>query len=184
MAKSTADRMTASPTEAPDHKRAGRPRCRVRPHPRRSHQLPMTRFCPTAPRCARGPRRSDGLALRPTLRRGKYFRQPIRSGGRKLSVRTLRHQPSHAAALRARYQCPGHDLEDTIRFDCRLRRLDDRSRDHEDKITPHTRPPADEDADHLLCEWLIASKAMSKSARLRACLRLRSGARRMDRGRG
>src|SRR6202008_613937 len=28
--------------------------------------------------------------------------------------------------------------------------------DHEDKVTPHTRPPADSDADHLLVRTILA----------------------------
>ena len=41
-------------------------------------------------------------------------------------------------------------LEDAGGLDRRPRRADDGAARHEDAVTPHTRPPADDDADHML----------------------------------
>ena len=43
-------------------------------------------------------------------------------------------------------------------------------RDHEDKITPHTRPPADHDADHLRSNGPLPRRQGPGRARLRASL--------------
>ena len=57
--------------------------------------------------------------------------------------------------------------------------------EHEDEITPHTRPPADDDADHLLVRTVSLPRRSGRSrARLRAGLRLRPSAHRMGAGRG
>ena len=47
-------------------------------------------------------------------------------------------------------------------------------RDHEDEVTPHTRPPADDDADHMLVRTVRCVEGPGRGgARLRAVLRLR-----------
>ena len=57
-------------------------------------------------------------------------------------------------------------------------------RDHEDEITPHTRPPADDDADHMLVRTVRLPRGQRRGrARLRAVLRLRPRRRRVDAGR-
>ena len=75
--------------------------------------------------------------------------------GRELSLRALRDQPPDDADLRAGHERPGHDLENAVRLDSRPRRLTIGPRDHEDEITPHTRPPADYDADHMFVRTVL-----------------------------
>ena len=56
-----------------------------------------------------------------------------------------------ARELRARHQHARDDLAHAGRLGRRARRADDRARARgEDTVTPHTRPPADDDGDHLL----------------------------------
>ena len=57
--------------------------------------------------------------------------------------------------LRAGDEHPRHDLEDPHRLDPRPRRADDGPAHGEDEITPHTRPPADEDGDHMLVRTVL-----------------------------
>ena len=54
------------------------------------------------------------------------------------------------AHLRARDEHPADHLEDPERLGDRARRADPRPPPRRGPITPHTRPPTDEDADHLL----------------------------------
>jgi Domain of unknown function (DUF5911) len=56
------------------------------------------------------------------------------------------------------------------------------ARDHEDQITPHTRPPADDDADHELVRTVEPRGPGRSRARLRAGLRLRARPGGMDHG--
>ena len=54
------------------------------------------------------------------------------------------------AQLRAGHQHAGDHLEDAGGLDRRPRRADDGPAGTRTTITPHTRPPADDDADHML----------------------------------
>ena len=95
-------------------------------------------------------RRRDRLALRPPLRLAQRLRDPARPSGGLLPVRTLRDQPPDSAGIRAGIQRPDDDLEDTVGLDRGPRRADHGSARGDDEVTPHTRPPADDDADHML----------------------------------
>ena len=53
-------------------------------------------------------------------------------------------------------------------------------RDARGRVTPHTRPPTDDDADHMLVRTVGASRAGRGRARVRAGLRLRPRAGRVD----
>jgi len=56
--------------------------------------------------------------------------------------------------------------------------------DHEDEITPHTRPPADDDADHVLVHCVMHRRRRRGRADLRARLCVRKRAGDLDAGRG
>ncbi len=95
-------------------------------------------------------RRRGRLALRPALRLAQRLRHPARPSGGLLQARPVRDQPPDRAGVRARHQRPVHDLEDAVGLGRGPRRLTMGPRETEDEVTPHTRPPADDDADHLL----------------------------------
>ena len=78
------------------------------------------------------------------------FGDAPRSSGGNLQNRAVRDQPSDRTRLRAGNQHGRDHVEDPHRVGGRPRRVDDGSRDGEDVITPHTRPPADDDAAHML----------------------------------
>ena len=102
-------------------------------------------------RRAGGARRLGRLAVRPSLRLGERVRQPARPGGGHVPVRSVRHQRADVARLRARHQRAGDDVEDAVGLGRGPRRADD-GPEHAgaDTVTPHTRPPADDDAEHTL----------------------------------
>ena len=94
--------------------------------------------------------------------------------GRVLPVRPVRHQPSDRASLRAGDERARDDLEDADGWIVVRDALTMGPRDHEDTITPHTRPPADDDADHMLVRTVECLEGRGRGrARLRARLRLR-----------
>jgi hypothetical protein len=140
-AKTPADRMTVAKIKAPALAGRGAPgaecsRTRVVAIDRR-----LCVFIQLPHRRAQGSRWIHRLALRPLLRRAKYFRKPFRPGGWKLSARSLRHQRGYENEA-TNWRSPGWIVvRDALTIG---------PRDHEDRITLHTRPPADEDADHLL----------------------------------
>ena len=105
--------------------------------------------CHTGALVAAGRRRR--LALRPVLRLAERLRQPARPRGRRVPARALRHQPSRR---RVAYEPGTNVLVTTWKTPTGWIVVRDAltigPRDHEDEITPHTRPPADDDADHML----------------------------------
>ena len=88
-----------------------------------------------------------------------------------------------ARGLRAGHERAGHDLEDADRMGRGPRRADDRDRaEAQDSVTPHTRPPADDDADHVLVRTVRVPRGPGRDrARLRAGVRLRRDGRRRGR---
>ncbi len=96
-------------------------------------------------------RRRDRLAVRAALRRAERVRHAARPRGRRLPLRAVRDQRADRARLRAGHQHAAHDLDDAERAGSLVRdALTLGPRRGEDIVTPHTRPPTDEDADHLL----------------------------------
>ena len=102
-------------------------------------------------RRARRARRRDRLALRPALRLAERLRQPARPRGRVLPAR--RRSASTIPSARA-YEPGTNVLVTTWKTPDGWIVVRDAltmgPRDHEDAVTPHTRPPADDDADHML----------------------------------
>ena len=103
-------------------------------------------------RRARGRRtgRSTGSASRPSTHRASSAAcstdRPASSALRR-SGSTIRPRGSYEPGTNVLL----HDLEDAIGLGARSRdALTVGPWDHEDQITPHTRPPADDDADHML----------------------------------
>ena len=94
---------------------------------------------------------SDRLAVRPALRRAERVRHAARPPGGRLSLRTVRHQRALGAHLRARAPTSLLTTWKTPTGWVLVRdALTLGPRRGEDLVTPHTRPPTDEDADHLL----------------------------------
>ena len=96
-------------------------------------------------------RRRDRLALRARLRLPERLRQHPRPRSRVLPVRSVQHQSSRSTRLRTGHQRGRHHVEDPGRLGRRARR----ARRWELAttrivVTPHTRPPADDDAEHTL----------------------------------
>ena len=120
-------------------------------HRRRSRRSPTTGSSPTATpvRWSRPTARSTGSASRASTRRACSARLLDRGAG-SFRLGAVRHQPPDRARLRAGDERARDDLEDADRLDRRARRADHGPAEHEDEITPHTRPPADDDADHML----------------------------------
>ena len=82
------------------------------------------------------------------------------------------------ARLRAGDERPRHDMEDALRLDRRSGRTDDGAAGASDVITPHTRPPADDDAEHMLVRTVECLEGRGRGrAGLRAGVRLRSRSR-------
>ena len=121
------------------------------------------------------------LAVRAELRLAERLRQPAGPAGRLLPDRPVRDQPPDRAGVRARHEHPGHDLEDADRLDRGPGRADHGRRGRaRTTITPHTRPPADDDADHMLVRTVALPGGHGRGrAGLRAGVRLRA-----DPGRG
>ncbi len=133
--------------EAGDGARSAERRSTVAVHPDRGLRVPLQ--LPHG--CARGAGRRDRLALRSTLRLTERVRQPARPRGGHVQLRAVRHQPSDGP----RSTSPGTNvLVTTWKTPSGWIVVRDAltmgPSDHEDAITPHTRPPADDDADHLL----------------------------------
>ena len=130
-------------------------------------------------------RRRDRLAVRAALRLAERVRHAARPPGRPFRLGPFGINVPAGAHLRARHEHPRHDLEHADRLDPRARRADDGpDGSGEDEITPHTRPPADDDADHMLVRTVVCLDGRGRGrAGLRAGLRLRAHARRVDAGR-
>ena len=92
----------------------------------------------------------DRLAVRPALRRAQRVRHPARPPGGLLQARAVRDQPPDGARVRARNERPLDDVEDADGLARGPRRADDGSAGWRGRDHPHTRPPADDDADHML----------------------------------
>ena len=132
--------------------------------PRRSRRSPTTRSSRTAirARSSRPTARSTGCACLGSTRRA--CSGACSTARRGVPVRAVRDQPPGRPALRARHERPRHDLEDAVRLGRRARRADDGPEGAEDTITPHTRPPADDDAEHLLVRTVECLEGRSRSS--------------------
>ena len=119
---------------------------------RRSRRSPTTRSSPTATPERSWPRtvRSTGCAFRASTHRACSGASSIAGPGTfRLAPFAINHPT--ARALRAGDERPRDDLEDARRAgSSSATALTMGPWDHEDEITPHTRPPADDDADHML----------------------------------
>ena len=67
----------------------------------------------------------------------------------------VRGQRPDGPRLRAWHQHPSHDLEHAEGWIVVRDALTMGPREHEDEITPHTRPPADDDGDHMLVRTVL-----------------------------
>ena len=109
----------------------------------------------------------DRLAVRAALRLAERVRDAARPRGRATSASApFGINVPAGAALRAGDEHPRHDVEHAERLGRRARRADDgpapRART---TITPHTRPPADDDADHMLVRTVaLHRRAASRSS--------------------
>ena len=157
LARRPGSRARATPAEegAADDRRQGaskpRARRRARPPRRRSRRSRTTRSCPTATpeRSSPPTARSTGSASPASTRPSVFGSLLDREAG------FFRFAPFGIAHPTARAYVPGTNVFETtwktpsgwvvVRDALTLG-----PRDHEDKITPHTRPPADDDADHML----------------------------------
>ena len=101
-------------------------------------------------RRARRPGRRDRLALRPALRLAERVRQPARPGGRLVPPRAVRDQPPDGAAYEPGTNVLATTWKTPTGWIVVRDALTMGPRGAEDEITPHTRPPADDDADHML----------------------------------
>ena len=114
-------------------------------------------------RGAGGARRGDRLAVRAALRLAERVRHAARPRGGHVPARAVRHQPPRHSRLRARHQHARHDLEDARPSWVEVRdALIIGPRRGEDTITPHTRPPADDDAEHLLVRTAECLEGMAE----------------------
>ena len=87
---------------------------------------------------------------RPALRRAQRVRLATRPRGGLLQARAVRDQSPHRARIRAWNECPLYDMENASGWLLVRDALTMGPREGEDEITPHTRPPADDDGDHML----------------------------------
>ena len=125
---------------------------RARPRPRRSPPIADYGVPLQLPyRGARGARRRHRLALRPALRLAERVRQPARPRAGTFRFAPFNINHPDRARVRAGDERPrrrrGRRRPGGSSFATALTMG---PRDHEDEITPHTRPPADDDADHVL----------------------------------
>ena len=173
----------ASMSDKPGHPR---PRRRARRRRRRSRRSPTTRSSPTATpaRWSRPTGRSTGSACRASTRRASSARCSTAEAG------TFRLGPfginvPTRADLRARDEHPAARPGTRPRGWIVVRDALTMGPSHgEDEVTPHTRPPADDDGDHLLVRTVLCLDGHGRGrAGLRAGLRLRAHARRVDAGR-
>ena len=156
---------------------------RAPPHRRRSRRSPTTRSCRTATRArsSRPTARSTGCACRASTRRACSARcstaRPAPSGWAR-SASTSRRRASTSrgrTSLVTTWNTPTGWIvvRDALTMG---------PRHGEDQITPHTRPPADDDADHMLVRTVALPRGQRRDrARLRAGLRLRPRRRRSGR---
>ena len=128
-------------------------------------------------------RRRDRLAVRAALRLAERVRHAARPRGRHVPARAVRHQPPRRRARTSRAPTrssrPGRrrpawvEVRDALTMGPRR---------GDDTITPHTRPPADDDAEHLLVRTVVCLEgSVGDRARLRAGVRLRARRRRSGR---
>ena len=124
---------------------------RARPRRRRSPRSRTTRSCPTATRArsSRPTARSTGSAFHASTRRASSgacsTARPGRSGSAPYDINhpSARHYEPGTNVLVTTWKTPSGwvVVRDALTMG---------PTDHEDTITPHTRPPADDDAEHLL----------------------------------
>ena len=116
----------------------------------------------------------DRLAVRSALRLAERVRIAARSRRGRVPARPVRDQRAQRPHLRAGHEHAGHVLEDADRLGDGARRADDGPRRGEDTVTPHTRPPADEDAEHMLVRTVDVHRGQRRDrAGVRAGVRLR-----------
>ncbi len=124
---------------------------RARPRPRRSRRSRTTRSSPTATpaRSSRPTGRSTGSACRASTRRASSAACSTAGPGRSASRRS-----GSTTRRRASYEPGTNVLVTTWKTPTGWVVVRDAltmgPADHEDTITPHTRPPADDDAEHML----------------------------------
>ena len=130
-------------------------------------------------------RRRDRLAVRPALRLAERVRHPARPRGRRLPAGAVRHQRTRRPASTSRARTRSLTTWKTPTGWIMVRdALTMGPRRGEDEITPHTRPPADDDGDHMLVRTVLCLDGRRRGrAGLRAGLRLRPRAGRVDAGR-
>ena len=98
-----------------------------------------------------GARRRDRLAVRAALRLAERVRHAAGPAGRQLPARAVRHQRAVDARVRAGHEHARHDVaRRRVGWVVVRDALTLGPRRAEDTVTPHTRPPFDDDADHLL----------------------------------
>ena len=128
----------------------------MRPHPRRSRRSPITRSCPTATPARSWPPtgRSTGSACpastSPSVFGSLLDREAgsFRFGPFGINHPTTRIYEPGTNVLVTTWKSPSGSIlvRDALTIG---------PRDHEDEITPHTRPPADDAADHLLVRTVL-----------------------------
>ena len=148
---------------------------------RRSRRSPTTRSSPTAtPGRSGRARRRGRLALRAALRLAERLRHPARP-----QAGNFRLGPFGINVPNARVYEPGtNTLLTTWHTPTGWVMVRDAltmgPATHEDEVTPHTRPPTDEDGDHMLVRTVLClERDRGGRADLRARLRLRADARRV-----
>src|SRR3954453_7306400 len=115
-------------------------------------------------RRARRPRRGHRLALHPAFRLNQRFRHAARP-----AVRLLPARPFGMSHPTARSFEPGTNIVATTRqtptgWILVRDALTMGPREQADAVTPHTRPPADDDADHMWCAPSTAWREPSRSS--------------------